>query len=110
MYALNPQTLQLIASTARNLISAIPKKELARIGLAKSASTASAVPVVGVVAGGALITALAIPTSRRWLNDRASTAYQLSRDAWSKTSEGVTKVKAEVQEEKTDGAPVMAVS
>lgn len=109
MYALNPQTLKFIASTAGNLISALPRKELARVGLIK-APAASTLPVVGVVAGGALVTAFAIPKSRRWLIHKAKTAYEYSRDAWVKKVEEGTKVDAEVRNEKTDAAPVTAVN
>ncbi len=73
----------LAISAATSLLSAVPKGQLARFGLAKAAPAAAPIPFVGVVAAGALVTALAVPKSRRWIVDQAKGLYVKARDATS---------------------------
>lgn len=79
---INPATMNLIASAAGNLLTALPKTQLARFGLTRAVPAALVpFPLVGAVAGGALVTALAIPQSRRWMFDRAASIYSKARRA-----------------------------
>lgn len=73
----NPQTLSLIASAVTGVIKAVPKGQLARLGLARAPFAAplalSPLPLTAAAAGGALVVALIVPTSRRWLFAKATT-------------------------------------
>lgn len=110
MFAFNPQTLGLIADAAGSVVSALPKQQLARVGLAKSAPALSPLPVIGVVAGGALVTALIIPTSRRWLIDKATAAYASARQALEEPTGEGENVDTQVKDERpapSDAATAM---
>ncbi len=77
MINLNPQTLSLIASAATTAIKAVPKGQLARLGLVRAPLAAplvlSPLPAAAAAAGGALVVALIVPSSRRWLFGKAAT-------------------------------------
>jgi hypothetical protein len=73
----NPQTLSLLASAASGVIKAVPKGQLARFGLARAPLAAplalSPLPLAAAAAGGVLVVALIVPSSRRWLFAKATT-------------------------------------
>lgn len=75
MSAFDPQTLSLLATAATGVMNAIPKGQLAKLGLTRLPLVAT-LPVVGAVAGGAFITALAIPQSRKWMFEKGKLALE----------------------------------
>jgi hypothetical protein len=74
---LNPLTLSLVASAASGVIAAVPKAQLARLGLVRIPVMAplafAPLPAAAAATGGVLAVALIVPTSRRWLLAKATT-------------------------------------
>lgn len=71
MIALNPHTLYLAAQAARNILLTLPKGPLTKLGLGATAAPLIAPGVVGAAVAGAVVTACAIPQSRRYLLAKA---------------------------------------
>lgn len=76
MINLNPLTLGLVASAASGVIAAVPKAQLARLGLVRLPLVAPAafapLPAAAAATGGALAVALLVPSSRRWIFSQAN--------------------------------------
>jgi hypothetical protein len=106
---INPATMNLIANTASNLLRALPRGQLARFGLARTAPAVAPLPMVGAVAGGVLITAFAIPQSRRWIFARATSIYHKARDALPRGARSADEKdapsEADGEVQSTDAAP-----
>lgn len=77
--AFDPQTLGLLASAATGVMNSIPKVQLAKLGLTRLPFLAP-LPLVGAVVGGAVVTAIAIPQSRKWMIEKGKIAFEAVQD------------------------------
>ncbi len=109
---LNPQTLSLIASAATTAIKAVPKGQLARLGLTRAPLAAplalSPLPMAAAAAGGALVVALVVPSSRRWLLAKATTLTTAVRSKM--LSQDNSDQKPHAEEAVTESTPASDVA